>query len=148
MKRVTAIGLVGVVFVVGLVAGGLGARLLRVGAPAGGARFDTPPFQRYFMHGDLDLSREQRTQLEEVFKRQRGKFEALHRDLRPQVEALMDETQAELEAILTPEQLERFRARRNRWQRRRDRHGPPHRRFHEETPALEEPPPGPAPSVD
>jgi Spy/CpxP family protein refolding chaperone len=134
VKRGAAIAWVTVVFLVGLAAGVLGARLLRLDPSGDRDRFGPPPFQSYFTPRDLDLSADQRQRLEEVFKRQRQKFEALHRDLRPRVEALMDETQAELEAILSPEQLERYRARRDRWHRPRDRHGPPHRRFGGEPP--------------
>ena len=120
MRRAAALGLVAVVFALGLVAGVLGGRLLPHHAP-GPRDSGSPPFQRYFTRGDLELTADQQRQMEAVFRRQRGKFEALHRDLRPQVEALMDETQEEIEAILTPEQVERFRRRRNRWH-------PPHRR--------------------
>jgi Heavy-metal resistance len=149
VKRGAAIGWVAVVFLVGLVAGLLGARLLRLGGgPGDHGRWGPPPFQSYFMPRDLDLSAEQRRRLEEVFKSQREKFELLHRDLRPRVEALMDETQAELEAILSPEQLEAYLARRDRWHRRPDRHGPPHHRFGGERPPKGDEAPGDQPPVD
>jgi len=152
MKRTTALGLVAVVFVVGLAAGVLGARLLG-DRTDGGRNIDSPPFQRYFTHRNLGLSDEQQRRMDEIFADQREKFQAVHRNLRPEVEALMDETQAEIEAVLTPEQLERFRARRNRWHRRGrhlEGHRRPgrHRRNGDPPPPPESPPPSNPDGID
>lgn len=123
MKRAAALGLVAVVFAVGLAAGVLGARLLD--APDRGVSHRGPlPLHRYFRHNDLDLTDEQRRQLDDILARQREKFDAVHEDVRPRVEALMDETQFAIEAILTPEQVERYRERRDRWHRRARPRGP------------------------
>ncbi|MCZ6727341.1 MAG: hypothetical protein O7A98_08290 [Acidobacteria bacterium] len=128
MKRLAALGLVAVVFLVGLAAGVLSARLLHYSGPLGDKRGGAPPFRAYFMQRHLELEVEQQKRLEEVLERQREKFEQLHRDLRPRVDSLMEETQAEIEQILTPEQLERYRARNRRWHRRPQNFGPRGRR--------------------
>ena len=123
MKRATALGMVAVVFFVGLAAGLLASRLVGRDQPQDRQRMHTPPFRGYFPSQDLDLTQEQQRRLEELFSRQREKWSQIHQDLQPQVESLMAETQNDLEQILTAEQLERYRARKERWQKR-----PRHRR--------------------
>jgi len=122
MKRASALGLVAAVFFVGLAAGMLGARLAEPERPGHSLRARTPPFRGFFPSQDLGLTVEQQQQLEEVFVRQRKKWDVIHQELRPQVEALMAQTQEELEEILTPEQLELYRARKERWRDRRGHH--------------------------
>jgi len=127
MRRTTALGLVAVVFLVGLAGGMLGARLMHFRPDPHGSQLGTPPFTGYFTQENLRLTPDQRRQLESVFDRQRRKFEILHEELRPRVDGLMAETQSEVENILTPQQLERFRARRHRWPGRQRHFGPPGR---------------------
>lgn len=118
MKRVAALSLVAALFLLGLVAGALGERLMsQRWEPERFHRGGPPPLRGYFLRGDLDLTAKQQEQLEAVFRQQRRKFEQLHSDMRPQVESLMEETRRQVEAILTPEQLERCRRQRDRWQR-------------------------------
>lgn len=129
MKRLGALALVAVVFLLGLAAGVLGDRLA---GPRWGRerphRGGPPALEGYFLGDDLELTADQQERLDEVFRRQRRKFEQLHSDIRPQVEDLMEETRGQVEEILTPEQLERYRRRPDRWHRRlrhHDRHDHP-----------------------
>lgn len=137
MRRTTAMGLVGLVFLAGLAGGMLGARLMLIKniPPQMREHLGAFPLDRYFLLRDLDLSAEQREQVRELLGRQRGRFEEFHRELRPRVERLMEEIDRDVEAILTPEQLERYRDRPKHWRRgprdprRRGPgrpHGPPH----------------------
>ncbi len=131
MSKVTALGLVLVVFLVGLASGVLGARLLRYDSTGPAGPPGPPHLRGYFLHRDFDLSAEQQERLDGVLRRRQQEIEQLHRRLRPEVEELMDRTRQEVEEILTPEQLERFRERRRRWQRHPRPFGPPgddHRR--------------------
>lgn len=151
MRRLAALGLVATVFLVGLAAGVLSARLLQLGQSPGDHRLGAPPFRAYFMQQDLELSGEQQRQLEAVFDQQHEKFEQLQRDMRPRVDGLMAQTQAKIEKILTPEQLERYRARRRRWQHRPPPFGPRDRRrpdFDHRPGARDLPSPPPPPVED
>ena len=152
MKRVAALGLVAIVFAAGLAAGLLGSRLLH-GTSDRPRDIGPPPLQRYFERGDLRLTADQERRIEEVFSRQRQKFETMHRELRPEVEALLDETQEQVEAILTPDQRERFRARRHRWQHRPGRYermppGPRNDSNYGEAPPESDTPPPAHPDVN
>ena len=60
------------------------------------------------MSNQLDLTEEQRDQLEQVLDAQRERMRAFHADVRERFEAEQGEIRAEIEGILTPDQQERF----------------------------------------
>ncbi len=117
MSRPIALLLVAVVFAVGLVSGALGARLLDGRRPAD-MPGEPPHLERYFLHRDLDLTPEQRSRLEAIFRDSRRELEAVREELRPRVETVLERAHAEVEAVLDAEQLEIYRERRRRWRER------------------------------
>lgn len=58
---------------------------------------------------ELDLTAEQREQVEAILPRHLAAFDSLRREMGPRLSALLDSTSAEVEAILTPDQRERWR---------------------------------------
>ncbi len=86
------------------VVGGLtGAGLVRWLAPPPGAPAGPPdPLD------DLDLTAEQRVQLERIHERHRPELDAVVRETFPRVRKVQDAIEAELRALLTPEQRARL----------------------------------------
>lgn len=151
MKRSVALLSVVAVFIVGVAIGIVGTHLFYAkmfrrpdGPPGfmGGASVD-----RLDRH--LDLTAEQRRQIDEILRRRREEAETFRREMEPQLRDLFDATEAGIEEILTPEQRERFRQLRETRRGRMDRflgpgggrrpHGPPPHRG---------PPPEPPPDQD
>ena len=81
------------------------------------------------MSDELDLTDDQRQQLEAVFETQRESLRGFYREVRERFEAEQGDIRAEVEKILTPDQQERFheltRRRRMRGGSRTNRFGPP-----------------------
>jgi Spy/CpxP family protein refolding chaperone len=70
----------------------------------------------------LQLSPQQKTQVQQIIERHRAKIDAAMSSVRPQVRQEIDATNKEIESILTPEQRTKFAELRMRMQsRRRDR---------------------------
>ena len=59
------------------------------------------------LYNQLDLSAEQRAQIEEILQRRHKRMRAIWAEQRPRVRAVSDSTREELRAILTPEQQAR-----------------------------------------
>lgn len=112
--------------------GGLGVgRYLSHGRPGpfGGWRPDRErpegPEQRAEMHRrmadhmtrELNLTPEQRQQVEAMLPRQTAAFDSLRQEMAPRLQALLDSSSREMESILTPEQ-------RAKWTQNRRRYGP------------------------
>lgn len=57
----------------------------------------------------LDLTAEQKKQIETILQRHGEENEAIFRETRPRIHARMEQTDREIEAVLTPEQREKFR---------------------------------------
>jgi Spy/CpxP family protein refolding chaperone len=68
---------------------------------------------------ELELTAEQRQQVETLMAKRTERFRALRDEYEPRMRQLVDEGQRELEAVLTPAQRERFAALRERWLRPR-----------------------------
>jgi hypothetical protein len=85
-----------------------------------------PAGDRYldFMVRELELSAEQRRQIETILQRQQERVQEITRDTRPQIHAVARETRASIDEVLTPAQRERFKELRAR----RDAPPPRHRR--------------------
>jgi hypothetical protein len=71
---------------------------------------------------ELQLSPQQKTQVQQIIERHRAKIDATMASVRPQVRQEVDATNADIDRILTPEQRTKFAAIRMRIEsRRRDR---------------------------
>jgi hypothetical protein len=76
----------------------------------------------------LDLSEEQRQEIERIASHAAEEFHTLRRQHRGEAEAILDEAVSEMRQYLSPEQqeqMERIRKRMKTWRKRR-RHPPPH----------------------
>lgn len=118
MKRLTAMVAVLGLFVLGVVAGALGAHLYyarHLGAPGG------PHGGQFFAHrleGELDLTTEQTRRIEAILEESRREADALRHRLLPEVHAAMEHNRERIMEVLTEDQRERFerlRHRRSRW---------------------------------
>ena len=123
MRRWQAFAALAVLFVLGLVSGGLGAHLYYARAlarppappPPFGGRL-APRLERH-----LDLTAEQRERLREILDQTRLEAEALRRDLAPRMRDVMERSEQRIREILTPEQRQRFEELRRDHRRRSDR---------------------------
>jgi len=71
---------------------------------------------------ELQLTPQQKTQVQQIIERHRAKIDATMASVRPQVRQEVDATNAEIDRILTPEQRTKFAVMRMRMEsRRRDR---------------------------
>jgi Spy/CpxP family protein refolding chaperone len=78
--------------------------------------------------GELDLSSQQKTQVQQIIERHRAIIDSTMKSVRPQIRKELDATNAEIETILTPEQRARFANFRMKiGSRHRDRNGAPTR---------------------
>jgi hypothetical protein len=59
---------------------------------------------------ELQLSAQQKTQVQQIIERHRAKIDAAMSNVRPQVRQELDATNAEIEAVLTPDQRTKFAA--------------------------------------
>jgi Spy/CpxP family protein refolding chaperone len=72
---------------------------------------------------ELQLSPEQKTQVQQIIERHRAKIDATMSTVRPQVRQELDATNNEIATILTPEQRTKFAAMRMRIEQRRRERG-------------------------
>ena len=71
---------------------------------------------------ELQLTPQQKTQVQQIIERHRAKIDSAMSGVRPQVRQEIDATNTEIESILNPEQRKKFDAIRMRMEaRRRDR---------------------------
>jgi Spy/CpxP family protein refolding chaperone len=122
--RAAAVAVVVVAFIAGILVGVAGDHLylLRTGrlSPRHG-RFAADRMADRLTHA-LDLSPQQKTQVQQIIERHRAKIDATMANVRPQVRQELDATNAEIETVLTPEQKTKFANLRMRiGARRRDR---------------------------
>jgi Spy/CpxP family protein refolding chaperone len=110
MNKGVAILAVCALFVSGVVIGVLGMHLYYV-------QKLTDPWQHPAMVGrvmnerlvrELDLSEEQREEIQAILEDSRREGEEMRQRMRPEVEGLMKRTLEAIEEVLTPEQRERF----------------------------------------
>ena len=72
---------------------------------------------------ELQLTPQQKTQVQQVIERHRAKIDAMMSSVRPQVRQELDATNAEIEKVLTPDQRTKFAKLRMRVGARRRDHG-------------------------
>lgn len=107
-----AIGLVLLVFVLGIGLGGLGTYV--VGARVWGARPEvhTQSGRRARMVGqltqELSLTADQQQQLNAILADMQVKYAEIHKQIAPQTEQVRQEGRQRIRAILTPEQMPKY----------------------------------------
>jgi hypothetical protein len=114
-----------VAFLAGVLVGVAGDHLylIRTGRlfPRHASRFATDRMTDRLTN-ELQLTPQQKTQVQQIIERHRTKIDALMSNVRPQVRQELDATNAEIETILTPGQRTKFAAlRMHLGSRRRDR---------------------------
>lgn len=111
---------VAVVFVLGMAAGATLTRAMRFGPPFGpfgpfGRRPPPPPTPAMMadrLTRELDLTADQKTQLEVVLRQGSERLQKFHAETGDAYATLRKELDADIERLLTPEQQAKFRARR------------------------------------
>jgi Spy/CpxP family protein refolding chaperone len=108
--RAAAIAVVVVAFIAGILVGVAGDHLylIKTGrlSPRRG-RFSAERMTDRLTH-QLDLSAQQKTQVQQIIERHRAKIDATMANVRPQVRQELEATNAEIETVLTPEQKTKF----------------------------------------
>ena len=131
MRRWQALLALAGLFLLGTVAGSLGAHLYYARAlarPPGPPPFFGRPMGP-MLESRLDLSEEQRQELRQVLEESRREAEAMRAEMAPRMREIMARNEDRIRAILTPEQAERFEELRRRHRRRSERFfGGPHGR--------------------
>lgn len=109
------------IFLLGVAAGAL-APLAYHGWLRQGVRH---PRQGHFeeMLYRLQLSEEQKTQVQQIFGDTRGQLEALHRESEPRVKEIQRQADERLQLVLTPEQWQQFQQMKDEMRGRRHGRG-------------------------
>ena len=123
--RTAAIAVVVVAFIAGILVGVAGDHLylIKTGrlSPRRDSRSAAERMTDRLTH-ELDLTPQQKTEVQQIIERHRAKIDATMAAVRPQVRQELDATNAEIEKVLTPEQKTKFADLRMRiGARRRDR---------------------------
>ena len=123
--RTAAVAVVVVAFIAGILVGVAGDHLYPIKsgrlAPRHTSRFASDRMAERLTK-ELDLSPQQKTQVQQIIERHRAKIDATMASVRPQVRQELDATNAEIETVLTPDQKTKFANLRMRiGARRRDR---------------------------
>lgn len=111
--RVAAI----IIFLLGFAAGVLALSVYRGWAHRAG-RSQEDRFQQ--MASRLQLSAEQKVQVQQIFSDTRQQLQALRKESEPRVKEIREQTDQRLQKVLTPEQWQRFEQMRNEFRGRRD----------------------------
>jgi hypothetical protein len=124
--RTTAIAVVLVAFVAGIVVGLAGDRvyLLRthqIFPPRGGKTMTHHLVDR--LDRELHFDAQQRTQVESILERRRQRIDTIWSAARPAVEKEISATNAEIEKVLRPEQVKTFKSIQMRMRGREHRRG-------------------------
>jgi Spy/CpxP family protein refolding chaperone len=104
MLRLLTVGVLAATFVLGAITGGGIYRWViaaRLEFPGGDLRGPWPL-------RELDLSKEQRTRIDEIFARHRPKLDAVLRETFPAVRIIQENIDSEIRGVLTPEQRIEF----------------------------------------
>ena len=145
-----------VLFLSGVLIGSVGTRVYIRHKISGIFARERPPIRDLFFRRltrELDLTAEQRKEIDGVASSAAERFQALHRQQREEAEAFLDQTVSEMKKYLIPEQQERLDEIRNRMRAWRNRprhphHGPPppHPLPSQEMMEPHPPPPPPPPT--
>lgn len=112
--RTAAVVVVIVAFLAGILVGVAGDHfyLIRL-FPRRAPRFSADRMAER-LAGELDLTPQQKTQVQQIIERHRAKIDTLMSTVRPQVRGEIDATNADIETLLTPAQRTKFAALRMR----------------------------------
>ena len=116
-KRARTMGVVilAIMFGIGAL---LGAATMRVAtSPESALRAGEEPKKRPGLFETLELTDEQRVQVDAIMERRRAEVDAFWKEHGPQLRAITDSARAEIRTVLTPEQREleeQFRAARRK----------------------------------
>jgi Spy/CpxP family protein refolding chaperone len=109
--RTAAVVVVIVAFVAGILVGVAGDHLylIRSGRlfPRHASHFAADRMAQH-LGRELQLSPQQKSQVQQIIEKHRAKIDATMSSVRPQVRAELDATNAEIEKVLTPEQRTKF----------------------------------------
>ena len=105
--RMAAVVVVVVAFITGILVGVAGDHLYGRLFPRHTARFSAGRMADN-LGRKLQLSPQQKTQVQQIIERHRAKIDAAMSNVRPQVRQELDATNKEIENILTPEQRTKF----------------------------------------
>lgn len=109
-----------IIFLLGFTAGALAWNAYRSWQRPGGPQSEENRFER--MVKDLQLSAEQKTQVQQIFDDTREKLAALRKESEPRVKEIRSQADERIQKVLTPEQWQRFQQTRDeRGSRRRGR---------------------------
>jgi Spy/CpxP family protein refolding chaperone len=127
--RTAAVVVVIVAFLAGILVGVAGDHLYLIHSgrlfPRHAARFAADRMAER-LAGELKLTPQQKTQVQQIIERHRAKIDVAMSSVRPQVRQELDATNTEIESILTAEQRTKFATlRMHVGPRRRDRMGGP-----------------------
>lgn len=128
--RLAAAVVVIMAFVAGIIVGVAGVHLWHVRGPhrmqVHGMRFMSDRVL-HRLDRELDLSAEQRTQIEKILVSRTNRIEAMWSGIGPQVRREIDATNSEIERVLNPDQRAKFQKLKMRFHRRRLPPPPPPR---------------------
>jgi periplasmic protein CpxP/Spy len=128
--RLQAVVVLAFVAAAGALVGILGDRLLAqqreaevVAAPGRGPMGGMRPEMGPMRYGDrlarrLELSTDQRAQIDSILAQEQQRIRALSREFQPQFRAIAEQTRERVEAVLTPDQRDRLRTMREERMRR------------------------------
>jgi Spy/CpxP family protein refolding chaperone len=109
--RTAAVVVVIVAFLAGILIGVAGDHLYLIHngrlSPRHAARFSADRMTER-LAGELELTPQQKTQVQQIIERHRAKIDAIMSNVRPQVRGELDATNAEIDTILTPAQRTKF----------------------------------------
>ena len=109
--RTAAVVVVIVAFLAGILVGVAGDHLYLIHSgrlfPRHAARFAADRLAER-LAGELELTPQQKTQVQQIIERHRARIDAVMSNARPQVRGEIDATNAEIETILTPAQRMKF----------------------------------------
>ncbi len=109
--RTAAVVVVIVAFLAGILVGVAGDHLYLIHNgrlfPRHAARFAADRLAER-LAGELELTPQQKTQVQQIIERHRARIDAVMSNVRPQVRGEIDATNAEIETILTPAQRTKF----------------------------------------
>jgi hypothetical protein len=134
-----------VLFLSGVLIGSVGTRMYVRHKISGMFAKERPVIRDLFFRRltrELDLSKEQRQEIEQIASRAAEKFHTLRGQHRGEAETILDQAVSEMRKYLSPEQqeqLERIRKRTKTWRKRRG---------HRPHPPGHPPPPPPPPPED
>jgi Spy/CpxP family protein refolding chaperone len=123
--RAVGVGLLLLTFGVGGLAGAAARQVVvarepaTVGMPADGTCDGRNERRRLGVYEDLDITTEQRADIERIMADRRNQIDALLEVHEPRMKAIIDSTNAEIHSLLTPAQLEELAERRAEWRARR-----------------------------